>query len=80
MDEKLWTPQKLPGRIIGQIANKNNLRQNIIKEYFLENYAQLIEQDRKLEKDKHFLCLFIDKKENLRDLHLAKFLELSNPI
>ena len=75
VDEKLWTPNKLPGRIIGQIANKNNLRQNIIKEYFLENYAQLLKQDPKLEKDKHFLCLFIEmilrnKEKSKRSKHV----------
>jgi superfamily II DNA or RNA helicase len=70
VDSSIKTPNKLPGRIISQIAKKNSVRA-FIRIYFKENYDLLIENDPDIEnQSKSFLYLLIEmifrNKEKIR--------------
>ena len=60
VDSSVNSPNKLPGRIVSQIAKKNSVRA-FIRIYFKKNYDLLIEQDPDIEKQsKSFLYLLIE--------------------
>ena len=89
VDTNVKTPNKLPGRIVSQIAKKNRVRA-FLRIYFKTNYDLLIQHDPDIEnQSKSFLYLLIEmivrNKEKLRtnqkrsfipyDLIFLKFIE-----
>ena len=60
VDEKTKTPNKLPGRVLSQIAKKNSVRA-YLRIYFKENYNKLIDNDPDIDNQtKNFLFLLIE--------------------
>ena len=60
VDEKTKTPNKLPGRVLSQIAKKNSVRA-YLRIYFKENYNKLMDNDPDIDNQtKNFLFLLIE--------------------
>ena len=60
VDTNVKTPNKLPGRIVSQIAKKNSVRA-FIRIYFKENYDLLINDDPDIENQtKNYLYMLIE--------------------
>tara|TARA_Y100001980_G_C14556804_1_gene350570 strand:- start:19857 stop:23477 length:3621 start_codon:yes stop_codon:yes gene_type:complete len=60
VDDKIKAPNKLPGRIVSQIAKKNSVRA-FLRIYFKTNYDKLIKDDPDIENQtKNFLYLLIE--------------------
>ena len=60
VDDKIKAPNKLPGRIVSQIAKKNSVRA-FLRIYFKKNYDILMEEDSDIDnQSKSFLYLLIE--------------------
>ena len=60
VDEKTKQPNKLPGRVLSQIAKKNSVRA-FLRIYFKENYNKLMDNDPDIDNQtKNFLFLLIE--------------------
>ena len=60
VDNSLSTPNKLPGRIVSQIAKKNSVRA-FLRIYFKKNHDLLMKEDSDIDnQSKSFLYLLIE--------------------
>ena len=60
VDENIKSPNKLPGRVVSQIAKKNSVRA-FLRIYFKKNYELLVEDDSDIDnQSKHFLYMLIE--------------------